>query len=221
MTPRSDARRTPTSTAVDGRPLVVHVVYRFDTGGLENGVVNLLNHMPAERYRHKVVALTEVSDFRLRIARTDVECIALRKPPGHGIWQFAKLYRLFRRLRPQIVHSRNLAALEAQLPAWAAGVPVRIHGEHGRDMGDLDGSNRSYQRVRRLYRPFVHHYLALSRDLASYLAHDVRVLGPRPPDREIAAAQFFPLDALPGDTSAATLARIAEVFHGAARSPYW
>jgi len=175
VTPRSDARRTPTCTAVDGRPLVVHVVYRFDTGGLENGVVNLLNHMPAERYRHKVVALTEVSDFRLRIARTDVECIALRKPPGHGIWQFAKLYRLFRRLRPQIVHSRNLAALEAQLPAWAAGVPVRIHGEHGRDMGDLDGSNRSYQRVRRLYRPFVHHYLALSRDLASYLAHDVRV----------------------------------------------
>ena len=32
-----------------GRPLVVHLVYRFDTGGLENGVVNLINHMPAER----------------------------------------------------------------------------------------------------------------------------------------------------------------------------
>ncbi len=54
-----------------------------------------------------------------------------------------------------------------------------------------------------------------------FVARDVRVLGPRPPDREIAAAQFFPLDALPADTSEATLARIAEVFQGAARSPYW
>lgn len=54
-----------------------------------------------------------------------------------------------------------------------------------------------------------------------YVARDVRVRGPRPPDREIAAAQFFPLDGLPPDTSEATRARIAEVFHGAARSPYW
>ena len=42
----------------DRRPLVVHLVYRFDTGGLENGVVNLINHMPAAAYRHAVVALT-------------------------------------------------------------------------------------------------------------------------------------------------------------------
>ena len=30
----------------DTRPLVLHVMYRFDTGGLENGIVNLINHMP-------------------------------------------------------------------------------------------------------------------------------------------------------------------------------
>jgi len=29
----------------DARPLVLHLVYRFDTGGLENGVVNLINRM--------------------------------------------------------------------------------------------------------------------------------------------------------------------------------
>ena len=43
-----------------------------------------------------------------------------------------------------------------------AGVPVRIHGEHGRDVGDLDGSSLRYQRVRRVYRPFVTRYVALS-----------------------------------------------------------
>ena len=159
----------------DQRPHVVHVMYRFDTGGLENGVVNLINHMAADAYRHTIVALTDVTDFRLRITRGDVAFIALRKPPGHGVWQYPRLFKLFRRLRPDIVHTRNLAALEAQLPAWAAGVPVRIHGEHGRDVGDLDGSNVKYQLVRRFYRTFVHHYLALSRDLASYLTHKVHV----------------------------------------------
>ncbi len=29
--------------ATDHRPLIAHVMYRFDTGGLENGIVNLIN----------------------------------------------------------------------------------------------------------------------------------------------------------------------------------
>ena len=159
----------------DPRPLVAHVMYRFDTGGLENGIVNLINHMPADRYRHAVIALTVVTDFRHRIQRDDVEFVSLNKAPGQGIWLFPKLFALFRQLRPAIVHSRNLAALEAQLPAWAAGVPVRIHGEHGRDVGDLDGSNITYQRVRRFYRPFVNYYLALSQDLREYLTTQIKV----------------------------------------------
>jgi len=154
-------------------------MYRFDTGGLENGIVNLINNMPPGAYRHAVLALTEVTEFRQRIQRNDVEFISLRKPPGHGIWRYPKLFKLFRQLRPTIVHSRNLAALEMQAPAWAAGVPVRIHGEHGRDLEDLDGKTLTYQRVRRLYKPFVHHYVALSRDLADYLVDKVRV---RPED---------------------------------------
>ena len=70
--------------------LVVHVVYRFDTGGLENGVVNLIDHMPAGAYRHAVVALTEVVPaFAQRIRRDDVEFVSLHKPPGHGVKLYA------------------------------------------------------------------------------------------------------------------------------------
>ncbi len=159
----------------DRRPLIAHVVYRFDVGGLENGVVNLINQLPRESYRHVVVALTEVTDFSERIRRDDVAFVALNKQPGQGVRLFPKLFRLFRELQPAVVHTRNLAALEASVPAWLAGVPVRIHGEHGRDMGDLDGTSRKYQRVRRLYRPFVGHYVALSKDLEQYLGRNVGV----------------------------------------------
>jgi sugar transferase (PEP-CTERM/EpsH1 system associated) len=159
----------------DRRPLIAHIVYRFDVGGLENGVVNLINGLPRESYRHAVVALTDVTDFRHRIRRDDVRFVALNKRPGHGLKLFPALFRLFRELRPTIVHTRNMAALEASVPAWLAGVPVRVHGEHGRDMGDLDGTSRRYQRIRRLYRPFVTHYVALSKDLEQYLHRSVGV----------------------------------------------
>lgn len=167
--------RSPAAASRDARPLIAHVVYRLDVGGLENGVVNLINGLPRESYRHAVVALTDVTDFSRRIRRDDVEFVALNKRPGHGIALFPRLFRLFRELAPAIVHTRNLAALEASVPAWLAGVPVRVHGEHGRDMGDLDGTSRKYQRMRRLYRPFVSHYVALSKDLEQYLGRDVGV----------------------------------------------
>lgn len=163
------------AVAADPRPLIAHVVYRFDTGGLENGLVNLINHMPADTYRHAIIALTEVTAFSRRIRRSDVEFISLHKPPGHAVRLYPRLARLFRQLRPAVVHTRNLAALECVLPAWWAGVPVRMHGEHGRDVEDLDGTKRKYQLMRRAYKPWVTHYIALSRDLAGYLTERIHV----------------------------------------------
>jgi len=157
----------------DSRPVVVHVMHRFDIGGMENGIVNLINHMPEDAYRHVIIALTEVTDFRKRIKRGDVEFIALNKKPGHSFWLYPRLFSLFRKLRPSIVHTRNLGALEVSVPAWAAGVPARIHGEHGRDFDDIDGTNRKNQWIRRIYRPFVTYYIVLSRDLNQYLTNVV------------------------------------------------
>lgn len=160
----------------DPRPLIMHVVYSFDTGGLENGVVNLINHLQAGRFRHMVVALTRCEPaFCARVRHSDVTFVDLEKPPGHGFRLYPKLYRLFRKHRPAIVHTRNLAALEAQVPAWLAGVSVRIHGEHGWDVGDMQGLNRKNRVVRRVYRPFVHRYVALSAHIAEYLQQGVGV----------------------------------------------
>ena len=157
-------------------PLIAHIVYRFGVGGLENGIVNLVNRLPRERWRHVIIALTEVAgEFADRIEREDVRYVELGKRPGHLVRDYPRLYRLLRELQPTIVHTRNLAALEAQVPAWAAGVPVRIHGEHGWDANDPNGRRLRYRTVRRLYRPFVQRYVALSRQIAEYLERGVGV----------------------------------------------
>ena len=154
---------------------MLHIVHRFATGGLENGVVNLINHMPLPAYRHAVLALTEVTDFHQRVGRDDVGFYALNKPAGHGARCYPALLRLLRDLRPAVVHSRNLGPLEMQPVAACAGVLVRLHGEHGRELNDLDGHNKRLQWVRRAYAPFVQHYIALSQDLARYLVDRVRI----------------------------------------------
>jgi sugar transferase (PEP-CTERM/EpsH1 system associated) len=122
-----------------------------------------------------VVALTDVTDFRHRIRRTDVDCVALGKAPGHGAQLYPRLLRLLRQCRPAVVHTRNLGPLEMQVAAAVAGVPARIHGEHGRELDDLNGSNRKLRWLRRLYSPFVHRYVALSRDLERYLVESVGI----------------------------------------------
>ena len=164
----------------ESRPLIAHVVYRFGMGGLENGIVNLVNRMPPRRWRHAIVSLTDISpEFAARIERTDMAYVALEKGPGHLLRHYPRLVGLLRKLRPAIVHTRNLAALEAVIPAWAAGVPVRIHGEHGWDIHDPAGRRRRYRYLRRIYRPFVSHYVALSRHLEEYLERQVGVAARR------------------------------------------
>lgn len=154
---------------------IVHVVHRFDTGGMENGMVNLFNTLPPDRFRHTVVALTDFSDFRQRIVAQPVAFHALRHPPGGGLGWVRPLWKQLRALRPDLVHTRNLAALEAQFVAAAAGVRATVHGEHGRDVFDLYGQNRKYNLLRRAARPFVSNYIAVSRDLETWLRGTVGV----------------------------------------------
>ncbi|MEM6579652.1 MAG: TIGR03088 family PEP-CTERM/XrtA system glycosyltransferase [Pseudomonadota bacterium] len=154
-------------------PLVVHVIYSLGTGGLENGLVNIINRCPVDRYRHAIVCLTTAGSFAERISVPGVEIIELHKRPGHDFGVFFKLWRQLRLLRPDIVHTRNLAALETQILGLLFKRCKRVHGEHGRDVHDLDGSNWKYRWLRRLLNPLLHRFIAVSDDLASWLIDDV------------------------------------------------
>jgi sugar transferase (PEP-CTERM/EpsH1 system associated) len=159
----------------DTRPLVAHVIYRFGVGGLENGLVNLINHMPEARYRHAVICLTEAGAFASRVRRPDVQIVPLGKRPGKDPATYLRLRRALRSLRPDIVHTRNLAALDNQWIAWSAGVPHRVHGEHGWDIYDLHGANVRYRLLRRATARIVDAFVAVSRDIADWLTQCVGV----------------------------------------------
>jgi len=126
------------------KKLIVHILHRFDVGGLENGVVNLINHLPEAEFEHAIVAMEGFSsEFAKRLNRK-IEIFSVDKKPGKDIGVYFRLYRLLRKLKPDIVHTRNLGAIEAQVPAFLAGVKYRIHGGHGWDIYDPKGDVKKY-----------------------------------------------------------------------------
>jgi len=164
--------------------LIAHIVFRFDIGGLENGVVNLINRLPSDQYQHVIICLTDYNPtFFKRINQNSlqqpVQIHALGKRDGNDFGMFLRLWRLLRQIKPDIVHTRNLATVETQVIAKLAGVRATVHGEHGWDMGDLSGGNNKYRILRRIIAPFVSTFIALSRQSASYLEHDVKVASNR------------------------------------------
>jgi len=157
------------------RPLVLHVIHTLRTGGLENGLVNLINTMPREQFAYAIACIEDYSDFRDRLEDKTVEVVALHRS-RIGTWRLRRsLFALCRRLQPAIVHTHNLSGLDALVPARVAGVPANIHGEHGWDVGDLTGTARRPALLRRLHAPFVDRYVAVSKDLERYLVERVGI----------------------------------------------
>lgn len=156
-------------------PLIAHVIYRLDYGGLENGLVNLVNRMPRAKYRHAIVCLAGFSEFRQRIQRDDVDVLSIDKQPGKDPAAYGRMWKQFRRLRPAVVHTRNLGTADMQWVALAAGVRHRVHGEHGWDAADPRGESPRALRIRRLCRGATQRYVAVSQDIARWLHERVKV----------------------------------------------
>jgi sugar transferase (PEP-CTERM/EpsH1 system associated) len=164
-----------TYTGDERLPLVAHIIHRLAVGGLENGLVNLINNMAPARYRHAIVCLTDYTDFRERIRDKHIPIVALHKEEGHDLGVYGRLWRVLHHLRPAIVHTRNLSGLEYLVLAAMARIPGRVHGEHGRDIYDLDGTSIKYNLLRRAIKPFVRRYIAVSVELTEWLVHTVGI----------------------------------------------
>ena len=72
-----------------------------------------------------------------------------------------------------------------------------------------------------LHGVFYHPIYSRRDHVTIYVVREFRQAAPPVPNREIAAHGFFPLDALPQDTTAGTRARIAEVVHDRPMTARW
>ncbi len=118
---------------------VTHVVLSLDVGGLERNVVNQVRLGRELGQCVSVVCLERRGVLAGRAEELGgvVEC--LDKRPGLRLRMIGRLAAAFRRLRPAVVHTHQVASLFYSGPAARrVGVPVVVHTEHGvEDYGRL------------------------------------------------------------------------------------
>jgi sugar transferase (PEP-CTERM/EpsH1 system associated) len=110
---------------------IMHVVDTLETGGLENGVVNLIRHMDTARFEHVVCAIRNLGALAERLPAERIRVMCLDKTRSGRSCQVLPLAKRLREVRPQIVHARNWGTIEAIL----AGISIRpcalVYSEHG------------------------------------------------------------------------------------------
>lgn len=148
---------------------ILHVVHGLSRGGLENGVVNLLNGLPHPEFEQAVCCLDSRGEMADRIIRRDLPLIVMGRR-RHDLtlpWRLAALYR---RLQPDIVHCRNWNTwLDAALARLlAGGKPTLVWSFHG--FADGDWFPRRRRVISRLLSSFTNELFAVCRDSAERYA---------------------------------------------------
>jgi sugar transferase (PEP-CTERM/EpsH1 system associated) len=116
---------------------VLHVLLSLEPGGLENGVVNVINRLDRERFASSVCCLKHAGEFARRIEDPRVDIHELHWRGGNDPRLALRLARLLRHLRPDIVHTRNAEPFFYGFAgAKLARARALVHSEHGRKFDD-------------------------------------------------------------------------------------
>jgi glycosyltransferase involved in cell wall biosynthesis len=125
------------------KPKVFHVITKLELGGAQKVTLMTLERLPRERYQLGLATGPEglLVDWANRIpdiSRIWLPSLIREVRPLQDLKAFFGLWRLFRRERPDIVHTHSSKA--GILGRWAArlaGVPVIFHTAHGFGFNDF------------------------------------------------------------------------------------
>lgn len=149
-----------------------HVVLSLQPGGLENGVVNVVNGLDPASFRSSVCCLKEGGAFAARLADQDVPVEVMGWRGGNDPKLPFKLARVFRKSRPDIVHTRNAEAFfYGFLAAKLAGVKHIVHSEHGRTFDD----NPLRFTVQKLFSRYIDTTVSVSAQLKADLTRHIGI----------------------------------------------
>ncbi|NOY63315.1 MAG: glycosyltransferase [Gammaproteobacteria bacterium] len=151
---------------------IQHVVLSLEPGGLENGVVNIVNGLNNDKFSSSVCCLKQRGEFADRIEDKNVSIIEMEMAPGNDYRLAFRMARHFRKTGVDIVHTRNQKAfLYGFVAAKLAGVKAIIHSEHGRQFpGKLH-----YAKLQRLFSRYTDAIVSVSDDLRQQLDHHFNI----------------------------------------------
>lgn len=153
---------------------VLHIISSFGIGGMENGLVNIINHSRDKSIDHEICCISESGKSEQRLNRK-IRIYELNKGRESNVQFILKLVHTIRSINPDIVHTRSWAGVDGILAAKIAGVTKIIHGEHGWSPEDPRGMNVKRRIIRWLVFHLTHRVVAVSEDIRQWLIQRLRV----------------------------------------------
>jgi sugar transferase (PEP-CTERM/EpsH1 system associated) len=149
----------------------MHVVRTLATGGTENIVRRLLTGLDPDRFEQSVCTVVPASGVQ------GMRTICLGLQPNQPAYLMPRFIRTFYRARPDIVHSRNWATIEAVLAARLTGVSAIVHSEHGRDLETMGAQPLRRRVFRRLSYARADRVFCVSEELREYYCDQLGLPG--------------------------------------------
>ena len=117
---------------------VCHVSLSLSTGGMERLLVEFARLHDRDRVEPHFAVLGETGTPALQIRERGARVHEIGIHGGGRMARLRGTYRLFRQLRPQVVHTHNPAPqVWGTIAARLAGVPHVFHTRHGHALGNL------------------------------------------------------------------------------------
>jgi glycosyltransferase involved in cell wall biosynthesis len=161
---------------------IIHIITRMDMGGsAQNTLLTALHHdsqhcnvwliKGSTLESAMTKAETKLVEDQLKTAKEqgieiiDLPSLIRRISPINDVGTLVALFRLIRKIQPQIVHTHtSKAGLLGRLAAWMARVPIIIHTPHGHVFYGHFGRSlsRIFLQMEKLLGKITHHQIALT-----------------------------------------------------------
>jgi glycosyltransferase involved in cell wall biosynthesis len=144
---------------------VLHLITELDTGGAQVALLRLLSRLDRKRYSPRVACLYNgEAGVAQSIRALGIPVTDLRMAARWRLDAFARLDRLLRRERPDILHTWMFHAnLPGRLLGRLAGVPIIISSERTMEM-----EGRLRRRLNRLTAPLADRVVCVSQNVAEF-----------------------------------------------------
>jgi sugar transferase (PEP-CTERM/EpsH1 system associated) len=152
---------------------VLQITHDLNIGGLQRVVVDLSRSLDKDKYDVSVCALREGGPLESELKKEGIKVIKLPLAEnGIDYFTFWKLYKIFREIRPAVIHTHNTQPfIEGAIAALMARVPVIVHTDHGRQFPD----KRRYMFSEWVLSHFADQIVAVSETTKSGLVHYEKV----------------------------------------------
>ena len=148
-----------------------HTIYSFKDGGMERGLLNVINHSDPERFRHVILCLTESGAFVEHLKAPDCLVVNLQKREGNDFRLPKRLADAARQYGLDILHARGWPTLvETAVAALLANITTTVYGFHGKTIDDLQGIGFVRRLAQRLFIRSYSRIITLNQLMASDFA---------------------------------------------------